>query len=76
MRLTGAQDGPFDIFSYAGLVLIVSMHLYFYTFTLTVSALDMISSELEDAANILGAGMVITAVKVTLPLAMPAILAA
>ena len=74
MHLTGSDTGPFNIFSYTGLVLVVSMNLYFYIFTMASTAFDMISSELEDAANILGAGMLHTAFKVTLPLALPAIM--
>src|SRR5262249_33726346 len=40
------------------------------------SALDLISSEMEDAASTLGAGLLRTTVRVTLPLALPAILGA
>jgi iron(III) transport system permease protein len=45
-------------------------------FVLTKSALDLISSEMEDAANILGAGNLVTTLKITLPLVLPAILGA
>src|SRR5262249_14376354 len=38
------------------------------------SALDLVSSEMEDAANILGAGTLKTSLRVTLPLVVPAIL--
>jgi iron(III) transport system permease protein len=43
-------------------------------FVFTNSALDLVSSEMEDAANILGAGTLRTTFRVTLPLVLPAIL--
>src|SRR5919205_704795 len=39
-----------------------------------VSALDVVSTEMEDAANILGAGIWRTTLRVTLPLVLPSIL--
>ena len=45
-------------------------------FVFTKSALDLVSSEMEDAANILGAGNLRTTLSITLPLALPAILGA
>jgi iron(III) transport system permease protein len=45
-----------------------------YVFVFTNSALDLVSSEMEDAANILGAGTLRTTFRVTLPLVFPAIL--
>jgi iron(III) transport system permease protein len=57
-------------------VLVVACYSFPYVFVLTKSALDLISSEMEDAANILGAGTWRTTVMVTLPLVLPAILGA
>src|SRR5262249_41834302 len=45
-----------------------------YIFIFTTAALELVSSEMEDAANILGAGTWRTMRRVTLPLALPAIL--
>ena len=53
--LTGASAGPFNIYSMPGLVLVVACYSFPYVFVLTKSALDLVSSEMEDAANILGA---------------------
>ena len=39
-----------------GLVLVVACYSFPYVFVFTKSALDLVSSEMEDAANILGAG--------------------
>ncbi len=74
--VTGAEKGPFNIYSMAGLVLVVACYSFPYVFVFTKSALDLISSEMEDAANILGAGNLRTTLRVTLPLALPAILGA
>ena len=52
----------------------MACHLFFFIFVFTSTALELVSSEMEDAANILGAGIVKTAFKVTLPLVYPAIL--
>ena len=56
VALTGAEAGPFNIYSMPGLVLVVAAYTFPYVFVFTKSALDLISSEMEDAANILGAG--------------------
>ncbi len=74
--LTGSSSGPFNIYSMPGLVLVVACYSFPYVFVLTKSALDLISSEMEDAANILGAGNLRTTVSITLPLVLPAILGA
>lgn len=72
--LTGAETGPFNIYSFPGLVVIIALYSYPYVFIFTTAALELVSSEMEDAANILGAGTWRTMRRVTLPLALPAIL--
>lgn len=74
--LTGAASGPLNIYSMAGLVLVIACYSFPYAFVFTRSALDLISSEMEDAASTLGAGTLRTMFRVTLPLALPAILGA
>ncbi len=76
VALTGTDKGPFNIYSMPGLVLVVACYSFPYVFVLTKSALDLISSEMEDAANILGASNLTTTFTVTLPLVLPAILGA
>jgi iron(III) transport system permease protein len=76
VALTGATHGPFNIYSMPGLVLVVACYSFPYVFVLTRSALDLVSSEMEDAANILGAGNLRTTLLITLPLVLPAILGA
>ncbi|HKW95695.1 MAG TPA: iron ABC transporter permease [Methylomirabilota bacterium] len=74
--LTGAAAGPFNIYSKAGLVLVIACYSFPYMFVFTRAALDLISSEMEDAASTLGASALRTTLRVTLPLALPAILGA
>src|SRR5438093_7103872 len=76
MAATGASAGPFNIYSMAGLVLVIAIYSYPYVFVFTRGALDLISSEMDDAATTLGAGVVRRTLRITLPLTLPAILAA
>jgi iron(III) transport system permease protein len=76
IAVTGASAGPFNIYSMAGLVLVIACYSFPYMFVFTRAALDLISSEMEEAANTLGAGIVRTTVRITLPLVLPAILGA
>lgn len=72
--LTGAANGPLNIYSFSGLVFVMSLYIFPFIFIFTSSALDVISSDMEDAANILGAGTAKTAIKITIPLVLPAIM--
>src|SRR5260370_16706782 len=55
------------------LIVVVAVTPFPYVFVFTSSALDLVSTELEEAANILGAGTIRTTLRVTLPLVLPAI---
>ncbi len=72
--LTGATQGPFNVYSLWGAIFVVGIYSYPYVFLLTSSALEFVSSELEDAATILGASTWQTTWRITLPLVLPAIL--
>lgn len=72
--VTGDSEGIVNIYSFPGLILAIAAYSYPYIFIFTSSALDMVSSEMEDAAHILGASGVRTTLKITLPLVWPAIL--
>src|SRR3989441_6141651 len=74
MALTGAEQGIFNVYSMPGLIVVVAVTSFPYVFVFTNTALDLVSSEMEDAANILGAGTWLTTFRVTLPLVVPAIL--
>src|SRR5882762_9355646 len=74
MTLTGAEHGLFNVYSMTGLIVVVAVTSFPYVFVFTAAALDLVSSEMEDAANILGAGTMRTTFRVTLPLVLPAII--
>ncbi|HEX4368601.1 MAG TPA: iron ABC transporter permease [Rhodopila sp.] len=74
MAVTGAHEGPFNIYTFSGLTFNIAIYSFPYLFIFTTAALDLVSSEMEDAANILGAGILRTTMRVTLPMVLPAIL--
>jgi iron(III) transport system permease protein len=71
---TGAQAPLVNVYSFPGLALVIALHSFPLIFIFVKSALDLVSSEMEDAANILGAGNFATTRKITLPLVWPAII--
>ncbi len=73
---TGVQKGPFNIFSFWGLAFVIALYTYPLIYVFTKSALDLVSTELEDAASIHGAGKFQTMARVTLPLVLPSIIGA
>ncbi len=74
MALTGSDSGFANIYSFGGMVWVTALYAFPYIFVFTSAALDLVSSEMEEAANILGAGGVRTILRITLPLVLPAIL--
>jgi len=72
---SGTQSNLFTIYSFEGLIFVVSIYAYPFVFVAASAAFDLISSEMEDAASILGAGRWRTMLKITVPLALPAIFA-
>ena len=74
MAATGAGHGILNVYSMAGLIVVVAVASFPYVFVFTNSALDLVSSEMEDAASILGAGRMRITFGVTLPLVLPAMI--
>jgi len=72
--LSGATEPLVNVFTFWGLVLVTSIGGFFLVFVFVSTAFEMINSEMEDAANMLGAGPVKTAMKITFPLVLPAII--
>jgi iron(III) transport system permease protein len=75
--LTGAESDEhlLNIYSVPGLVFVIACYTFPYVFVLVANALDRIPGDLEDASAILGGRMWDTARRVTIPLALPALLA-
>jgi len=71
----GAPWLTFNVFSMSGLVLVTVLHTFPFVFLLASSALQSVDPAYEEAAQILGAGKLRTALLVTLPLVAPAVLA-
>ena len=64
----------FNVFSMPGLVLVTVLHTFPFVYLLASSALMSVDASYEEAAQILGAGKLRTALSITAPLVAPAIL--
>jgi iron(III) transport system permease protein len=75
--LTGApaDEALFNIYSLGGLIFVICCYTFPYVFVLVANALDRIPGELEDASSMLGGRTWTTARRITIPLALPALLA-
>src|SRR3954467_3091396 len=75
--LTGMDAGEhlFDIYSLAGIIFVISCYTFPFVFVLVANTLDNMPGELEDASAILGGKAWTTARRVTIPLALPALVA-
>jgi iron(III) transport system permease protein len=75
--VTGTEQDEylFNIYSLPGLIFVIACYTFPYVFVLVANALDRIPGDLEDASSILGGSAWTTARRVTVPLAMPAVLA-
>jgi iron(III) transport system permease protein len=65
----------FNIYTLTGVIFVISCYTFPYVFVLVANTLDRIPGELEDASSILGGGTWVTARRITIPLALPALLA-
>ncbi len=76
-EITGAPADShlLNIYSFAGLVFVISCYTFPYVFVLVANALDRTPGDLEDASAILGGSTWDTARRVTIPLALPAVMA-
>ena len=77
-EITGAPTGRricFNIYSFAGLIFVISCYTFPYVFVLVANSLDRTPGDLEDASSILGGRTWDTARRVTIPLVLPAVLA-
>jgi iron(III) transport system permease protein len=72
--VTGSEDALFNIFTMPGLIFVMALYSFPFVFSMIANVFELISSDLEDAAEILGASKWHIAWTVTLPLALPALL--
>src|SRR4051812_40328457 len=75
--MTGAESDAhlFNIYSLTGIIFVISCYTFPFVFVLVANALDNMPGELEDASAILGGKAWTTARRVTIPLALPALVA-
>src|ERR1700731_504918 len=70
-----ADEHLFNIYSMTGIIFVISCYTFPFVFVLVANALDNMPGELEDASAILGGGAWTTARRITIPLALPALVA-
>jgi iron(III) transport system permease protein len=75
VALLGTEHGPFNIYSMGGAIFVIAMYSYPYTFAFATNALEMISSDMERSAALLGASWWRITWRITLPLIRPALIA-
>jgi len=71
--LFGFQSGPLNIFSMPGVIFVIGIHVFAFTYFLTYSALKSVDAALEESAQMLGAKAWQTTLRINLPLVAPAI---
>jgi iron(III) transport system permease protein len=76
-EITGASPDShlLNIYTFTGLVFVISCYTFPYVFVLVANTLDRTPGDLEDASAILGGSTWNTARRITIPLALPAVLA-
>ena len=68
-------DGPiFDIYTYAGIILVETMYLFPFVFIQVSGALERMDPTLEESARISGADLLTITRRITIPLVLPSIL--
>ena len=72
-RAFGFESGPLNIFSMPGVIFVIGIHVFAFTYFLTHSALKSVDASLEESAQMLGARRWQTALRINLPLVAPAI---
>src|SRR5712672_668551 len=75
MTSAEADEHLFNIYSLTGVIFVISCYTFPFVFVLVANALDNMPGELEDASAILGGKAWTTARRVTIPLALPALVA-
>ena len=71
--VTGVTRGPINIFSMGGIIFVIAMHVFPFTFFMTHAALRSVDASYGEAARLLGARRLGVLLRVDLPLVAPAI---
>jgi iron(III) transport system permease protein len=69
----GFESGPLSIFSMPGVIFVIGIHVFAFTYFLTYTALRSVDASLEESAQMLGAKRWQTVLRINLPLVAPAI---
>ena len=75
MALFNSSTPPFNIYTYSGVVFVMSLYFYPYVFITVAGALDRMDPSLEEAARNAGANRFRVVKDITLPLVAPSITA-
>jgi ABC-type Fe3+ transport system, permease component len=75
-KLFGLSAPPFNIYTMGGLVWVLTTFYYPYAFITICRAMEKMDPSLEEAARISGASPLKTLLTITLPMALPSIVAA
>ncbi|MDR2111486.1 MAG: iron ABC transporter permease [Candidatus Accumulibacter sp.] len=73
MDVLGFDSPFFDIYSYAGIILVETMYLFPFVFIQVSGALERMDPTLEESARISGADLFTITRKITIPLVLPSI---
>jgi len=71
--LFGLTSGPINVFSMSGVIFVIGIHVFAFTYFLTYTALKAVDASLEESAQMLGAKRWQTVLRINLPLVAPAI---
>ncbi len=74
MEVLGFDSPIFNIYSYAGIILVETMYLFPFVFIQVSGALERMDPTLEESARISGADLFTITRKITIPLVLPSIL--
>lgn len=74
MKAFGLSSAPFNIYTASGIIWVSGIYFAPFCFLFATSALRSMDSSLEESARVSGSGNLGTALRITFPLIMPAIL--
>lgn len=69
----GLEAGPFNVYSYGGIIFVMALHSAAFVYLLIVAAFRNLDASLEESARMSGAGGRTVFRAVTLPLVLPAL---